>query len=523
MTDALILDGDTLTFADDQPPPTARGALAPWKILIVDDEEEVHRLTRWVLADFRFGDRGIEFISAYSRVEAEGVLRSVKDIAIVLLDVVMEEDDAGLRLAHFIREDLQNTFVRIVLRTGQPGQAPEHEVIADYDINDYKAKTELTTQKLFTTVTTALRGYRDIMTIEASREGLEHILDASSSLFEKRSMTQFIEGVVLQIQSLLHNDHGAVLCSLRANRAHPDDYEIVAASGVYSDKVGQVVGEVLPDAIIADITEAYRRRTNVFRDDRCAIFFQTHNYEASVVYVHGTDALHDVDRKLMEVFCSKVAIGFDNVYLFDQLAEAQKAVVYALARMAEHKDQETGDHVRRVEMLSDGITRELLARCCYPELTESELVKHIGLASILHDVGKVGVPDAILQKPGRLDPDERAIIERHAGIGQSILDDAGHMVQGMNYLNVAAEIAGSHHEKFDGSGYPRGLAGDAIPLSGRIVAVADVFDALVSTRPYKKPWTKADAIAYIQGESGRHFDPLVVEAFLAVAERTVTT
>ena len=144
----------------------------PWKLLIVDDEEEVHSLTRLVLRNYEFEGRTLELLSAYSGVAARKVLAEHPDIALILLDVVMEREDSGLRLVHHIRNKLQNNHVRIILRTGQPGQAPEMEVVARYDINDYKAKTDLTSQKLFTTVTSALRAWRDIQTIDYSRRGI---------------------------------------------------------------------------------------------------------------------------------------------------------------------------------------------------------------------------------------------------------------------------------------------------------------------------------------------------------------
>jgi diguanylate cyclase (GGDEF)-like protein/PAS domain S-box-containing protein len=160
---------DDFLFADEPPAPQPTSAtppqpaavpLAPWKILIADDEPDVHHVTRLALHGFQFADRGLELFNAYSMAEAQVILRAQKDIAVALLDVVMEYDDAGLRLVQYIRNDLKNKFIRIILRTGQPGQAPERHVITHYDINDYKAKTELTAQKLFSAMVTALRSYR---------------------------------------------------------------------------------------------------------------------------------------------------------------------------------------------------------------------------------------------------------------------------------------------------------------------------------------------------------------------------
>ncbi|KFZ31576.1 hypothetical protein IDSA_02410 [Pseudidiomarina salinarum] len=166
-------------FADEQDAqPTAPAMVSGerWKVLIVDDEKEVHAVTRLALMELTFEGRGLDFLSAYSRQEAEQLVMEHKDLALVLLDVVMDTDDAGLKVAKFIREQAKNQHARIILRTGQPGQAPERYVVINYDINDYKAKTELTSQKLFTCVMSALRSYRDIIRVDAARKAAEQKL-----------------------------------------------------------------------------------------------------------------------------------------------------------------------------------------------------------------------------------------------------------------------------------------------------------------------------------------------------------
>ena len=200
--DELLFADDELLFADDDADadgaeagdagPAAgeegrrvvRHKAVPWKVMIVDDDREVHAITKVVLSDFTYDDRPLQFISAYNATEACGAILDHPDTAVVLLDVVMETDDAGLRCVEFIRRTAGNNQVRIILRTGQPGQAPERQVIVNYDINDYKSKAELTAQKLFTSVVAALRSYQHIISIDMSRRGLEKIIDGSASLFE---------------------------------------------------------------------------------------------------------------------------------------------------------------------------------------------------------------------------------------------------------------------------------------------------------------------------------------------------
>lgn len=183
------------------------------------------------------------------------------------------------------------------------------------------------------------------------------------------------------------------------------------------------------------------------------------------------------------------------------IREREREIVIRLARAAEYRDTDTGNHVARVSMLAGSIAREL--GCDPAWCTDLEL------ASTMHDVGKIAVPDSLLLKPGRLSPEEQAIVRRHAEYGYGILEGSASHV-----LALAAEIALTHHEWWDGRGYPRGLSGEAIPLSGRIVAVADVFDALVSDRPYKRSWSRDEAAAHIDAHAGTHFDPACAAAFL---------
>ncbi len=199
---------------------------------------------------------------------------------------------------------------------------------------------------------------------------------------------------------------------------------------------------------------------------------------------------------------------FLHLELQVQLADAHLEVIDRLAIAAEYRDDETGEHIKRV-----GQTSALLARALR---LPSDHVLLIRRAATLHDVGKIGIPENILLKPGRLTPDEFEVMKSHTTIGARILSGGAFPL-----LQMAEEIALTHHERWDGSGYPRGLKGEAIPLVGRIVAVADVFDILSHPRPYKKAWTADEAIAELQRVAGTHFDPAVVSAFLDLHQDTL--
>lgn len=187
-----------------------------------------------------------------------------------------------------------------------------------------------------------------------------------------------------------------------------------------------------------------------------------------------------------------------------QLNHASVKIIRNLCNAAEFKDNETGRHVVRMSHYA-----RALARAMAQDATWSELLFN---AAPMHDIGKIGIPDHILGKPGKLTPDEWEIMKTHAAIGARIIGEP----DGSELLALAATVALSHHEKWDGSGYPHGLAGEVIPLAGRIIAVADVFDALTSVRPYKRAWTVDEAIAHLQSQAGEHFDPELVASFISI-------
>lgn len=204
-----------------------------------------------------------------------------------------------------------------------------------------------------------------------------------------------------------------------------------------------------------------------------------------------------------------LALRKSHKHLQDEVRKAtaeiiarEQETIFCLSRAAEYRDPETGAHIHRMAHYSRHI-----ARMMGLSIEQQDLILE---AAPMHDIGKVGTPDMILLKPGKLTPEEFSIMKQHAVIGYEVLNASQSPL-----LKVAAEIAHSHHEKFDGTGYPRGLAGKDIPLFGRIVAVADVFDALTSERPYKKAWEIDSAKQMLREGAGTHFDPVCVEAFFA--------
>lgn len=501
---------DDLVFADgeDSGGAALSGEKEPWKIMIVDDDPAVHDVTKLALDGFMFGERVLNFIQCFSGDEARKAITENPDTALVLLDVVMESDHAGLEVAQFIREEARNQRVRIVLRTGQPGQAPERRVITDYDINDYKEKTELTATKLFTVVFSALRSYRDIETIEDSKTGLTQVIEASAQIFKLLSIDQFTKGVLQQLVALLKIDPGALYVNAGglATKWDGELMRVIAGTGVYDIEAGAEVGKVLsPDQ--QQLLENVRNiKANVFDERQFVGFFEDRIGNQNLLYVDGIERVGPVEKDLVELFVSNVSIALENIYLHEDIEETQREIVYMLGEAVETRSQETGNHVKRVAEIS-----KLLALEIGIDRNEAEIVK---FASPLHDLGKIAIPDAILNKKGRHTEDERVIMKTHAEIGHRMLAGSKRRI-----LQAGAIIALEHHERWDGKGYPRGRGEDDIHIYGRVTAVADVYDALGSDRCYKKAWPLDEVLALFREERGKQFDPNLVDAMFDNLDR----
>jgi putative two-component system response regulator len=225
------------------------------------------------------------------------------------------------------------------------------------------------------------------------------------------------------------------------------------------------------------------------------------------------EALHDLAEARRELAADNVQLSQTVGRQKQQLTDTRDLIVFALANLADSRDPETGQHLQRIREYCKLLALRLGEHGPYADQIDDAFVEHIYQASPLHDIGKVGIPDAILLKPGRLTDREFDLMKRHSEIGARALDNVCRHGGAGTFLAMAIDIARSHHERWDGSGYPHGLTGHAIPLSARIAAVADVFDALTSVRVYKDAFTVEVAHSMIVQDSGCHFDPVVVEAF----------
>ncbi|MDO8908194.1 MAG: EAL domain-containing protein [Pseudohongiella sp.] len=306
-----------------------------WYVLIVDDDIEVHDVTRLSLHNIRLLGRRVKLFHAMSGAEAKGILQQEPGMAVVLLDVVMEQPDAGLRLVQTIRDELRMQEVRIILRTGQPGYAPEEKVIHDYDINDYKTKQDLTHTHLITSMVACLRSYQQIKTINQNRAGLQKIIAASSNLLEIQSIQAFSDGVITQIASLLGLSAEGLMCAVLQDQGNDAATRILGAAGQYADLNQQSL----------DLLEDSHRRTVIRRclDEQQHLYLadETVLYigkepHAAAIYLHTSRPIEESDRELIELFLKNISIAYQNVSLFQKLSAT--AFADPLTRLANRNE-----------------------------------------------------------------------------------------------------------------------------------------------------------------------------------------
>ncbi|MFZ6771746.1 EAL domain-containing protein [Undibacterium sp. SXout7W] len=317
-------DDDALLFDDDaeQPAPLAPQNARTWKIAIVDDDDDVHRTTCFALEYVQILNRPLEFIHTYSKEETRRVFAGESDIAVILLDVVMETEHAGLELVSYIRDELQWHDTRIILRTGQPGYAPEEDAIRDYDINDYKTKNELTRKKLLTALTAAVRSYEQIRTIDASRRGLHQIILSSAAFTFDHGIQAFAAGVITQIAALCGVPPEGLLCAqgeLAEQGKSPQIFNVIASAGRYSELMNRTIDDIHDERIRDALKHVLIRGESLFTEHSMTLYFAGRSNRPLAAYIDLPFALSEINHHLLEVFCSNLGVCLDNLGLINQL------------------------------------------------------------------------------------------------------------------------------------------------------------------------------------------------------------
>ncbi|RUO80872.1 response regulator [Idiomarina tyrosinivorans] len=496
---------DDFLFAEEEPKDEPELGLDPYKVLVVDDDPEIHAITSMALKSFKLDEHPIEFLSAHSGAEAKEILTKHDDIAMMLLDVVMESEHAGLDVARWVRQDLGNRLIRIVLRTGQPGQAPEEEVIARYDIDDYKEKTELTYRKLVTLMYSCLRAYRDLHAIERNKRGLEKVIQASAEVFSARSMQGLCQGILEQLVALITHTDDALYCrseGLSAEASAGEPFEIIGGTGDYRDAIGQKVdGDV--DWAVVERLKAQQAAVNfAVEKGRYYGLYRAENGNYYLLFIRDIRDLSDLDLHLLSLFVNNSAIAIDNLSATQTERDAQRELLYSVGEAIErHSVDSRSHHIKRSAEMAG-----VLARISGYSGQDIEQLKQ---AASVYDIGKVAVQQELAQRTDALSVhDYQEIMER-------VIEGHEYLKQtGTDIASLAAQIACDIHERWDGTGYPSNKQHEQINNVARLLQLTSHYDSLRRDTQYRPARSIEDATNYIKEHQGKIFDPQLASCLL---------
>jgi len=384
--------------------PSSSPTSVPWQILVVDDEPDIHAITKLALSNFMFAGSGLEIFSALSAAQARALLQQQPNIVVAMIDVVMETDDAGLQLVDFIRNDLNNKMIRLIIRTGQPGLAPEKSVIERYDIDDYKEKNELTEIKLYTTLRLALKSYQAMQSLDTQRTALSKILDASPALYHPQSIKQFFNGVLSQVISLCNLGRNSAISTLNngfvATTEDAKELAIHAGTGYFADTPDSPEAQVIQNACIACLKHNKDNKNSILTgfplaDDAMLIRLHVEHSNSdegqSFIYLENSACLMKADQKLLSVMAYQCASALKNLQLFLELqaAHQQSSQLLGMAEQARNI-AESANSAKTIFLakMSHELRTPLNAIIGYSNLIEEE-AEDSGYHDLLPDLKKI--------------------------------------------------------------------------------------------------------------------------------------
>lgn len=295
-----------------------------WKILIVDDEPDIHTMTSLALKNFEFSGRRLQIFQAISGIEAREILATESNIAVALIDVVMETDDAGLQLIKFIRNGLKKALIRLIIRTGQPGMAPEKKVIEHYDIDDYKEKTELTAQKLYTTMRVALKSYHELTTLDSNRKVLKKILDVAPQLYRLQSLKQFFNRVLTQMISLCNQGELTNIIVSNGFVVSLGDKKIIIQSVTGSFAKPEKNSELETIAKNCLFTLLGKQSKEPLPLNALLIPLKVQKKPLGFIYLEDVQYLSKDNQDMIHIMAHQCASALENIQLYLELQQANK-------------------------------------------------------------------------------------------------------------------------------------------------------------------------------------------------------
>ncbi len=508
------------------------GRLCP-RVLIVDDEAVLLRVLR-----IAFESKGFEVVSASTGRGAIDVAHESQPDVIVM-DVHMPVMD-GLEATRQLKNDQATSRIPIILLTGM---SQTEDVIAGLDAGaeEYMSKPFAPNELLarVRTLTRLNRAYRklDSMNTQLSDQVSDKTrqLEILYSYAQALNKTTDLEQVYKLVVGTVENVTGSRRISLMLKESDGQHLTCVAAVGIEQEVVARIRVESLHGVAGQVFTTGKSLAAKTHQDSHggdLPVRYETDSFlctplisrtetgvEETIGVLNVTERGDGKSFEPHEIHCvnsvaHSAAIAISNLQQMQRLQDSVDVLLQTIGRLAEYRDEETTSHLDRVSRYARIVAEQLRGMPRHAESISAQFLQDLRLAAPLHDIGKVGIPDDILTKPGKLTDEEFEIMKTHTDIGRQTLEFAMVKTGSVPLLQMCVDIAYCHHERFNGKGYPRGLRGRQIPLCARIIALVDAYDAITSRRRYSAPRSHPKAIGIIKAERGEHFDPDVVDAFL---------
>jgi response regulator RpfG family c-di-GMP phosphodiesterase len=476
-----------------------------WKVLLVDDSREIHELLSATLAGQKFAGFPYEIEHAFSAEEAKSVLSASKDTAVAIVDAHMGTADAGYKLASWIRDVERNRHIRLLLYSGTIDGDHKQRWFEQGTFNFCLPKHEAGIELIRLSVTSALVSFRELINFDRERSDQQKLFEATARLIGVRRAEEIVPEVssFLEGSRIRHDGTGCRLSGGLLVRQSGEVFSIAKTFGTLSKMPGAAEGESQLPSDFLELVERSAATEQVVRSGPLLCWSTRLPSGAyNHIFLESCSVFTERQVRNFGYYFSSLAVLLKNTEIDDSITATQRDIIFTLGEILESRSKEAGNHVHRVAAVSRFLAGKLGL--------EEEEASQLWIASPMHDIGKVAIPDAILNKPGRLTADEISVMRQHTVVGHQLLSSSA-----ARLLPLAASIARSHHEHWDGSGYPDGLRGTEIPVVARITCVADVFDALCHARAYKKAWSYDETFRYIEENSGTKFDPQIAAALIS--------
>jgi len=505
---------------------SAGAPVPPWQVLLVEPDDTSGRQALAALAGLSHAGRPLVATRADSVAQARALLSQTPPGHFSVIVITLEPADVaeGLALVADLQHPPESPAPHLILSLADPALPAAWALLEAGAVADCRDRRDLSGPYLRSVIVAALRGSRQHQRSEDARQSLHRALNAIGGLFDPRELGQFFPTLLNRLEGLFDQPQPHALLCLRedANDGWESPLVVRAGRGRYLGWVGQPVEQLGEPALAQVVDEALASPAVVQGPQHWAFALNGQRGDTAVVCIAGQLPGGADSCPVLGIFRTKAASALDNLLLVQELNRVQHAAVHALALVTGFRDHDTDGHLERIERLACEIASALKAAGHYGDQIDERFLRQIGPAAILHDVGMFIVPDDILTSTEALVEEDFRVIARHPLLGHQILSTAAKPLRRRNILWLAAEIARYHHERWDGTGYPEGVRGAAIPLAARIVGVADTFDAMISERVHRRAIPVDQALASISAQAGRAFEPPVVVALVTVVRRLQT-